>query len=200
MGRLFMKQNSPEIAKRWRYVIYTLVALGCAFLLFPMEGLSTVRQVVLTTYYPAPYGRYNHIQTRSIAVSDWIYSTNSMGFCASGTPSQVLGSIGMASNNDLQFMTSPQLSVNPTERMRITSSGSIGIGTTSPNAYALLDVFSNDPDRTRNKGFLPPRMLSTLRPLSLGEAAAGLLIYGTDDGYKYWNGTDWKGFGGSGPW
>jgi hypothetical protein len=76
-----------------------------------------------------------------------------------------------------------------------------GIGTTSPNAAAKLDVSSTD------KGFLPPRValtatntfapvtgLSGASPLA---TAAGLLVYNTTSnsnvtpGYYYWNGTSW---------
>ena len=80
-----------------------------------------------------------------------------------------------------------------------------GIGTTTPNAAAKLDVNSTD------KGFLPPRValtatnafapvtgLTGATPLA---TATGLLIYNTATagtapnnvipGYYYWNGTIW---------
>ncbi len=76
-----------------------------------------------------------------------------------------------------------------------------GIGTTTPNASAKLDV--NAPD----KGFLPPRVALTatnvfapVTGLSGSTAlatAAGLLVYNTTSngyvlpGYYYWNGTLW---------
>jgi hypothetical protein len=80
-----------------------------------------------------------------------------------------------------------------------------GIGTTTPNAAAKLDVNSAD------KGFLPPRVALTatnafapLTGLSGSTAlatATGLLIYNTATagtapnnvvpGYYYWNGTMW---------
>lgn len=80
-----------------------------------------------------------------------------------------------------------------------------GIGTTSPNASAKLDVFSE------TKGFLPPRVAltstSAFSPITgLSDAsalltAAGLLVYNTatigsapsnvTPGYYYWNGTSW---------
>jgi hypothetical protein len=80
-----------------------------------------------------------------------------------------------------------------------------GIGTTTPNAAAKLDVNSAD------KGFLPPRVALTatnafapVTGLSGSTAlatAAGLLIYNTATagtapnnvvpGYYYWNGTMW---------
>jgi hypothetical protein len=80
-----------------------------------------------------------------------------------------------------------------------------GIGITTPNASAKLDITST------NKGFLPPRVALTAAnvfapvtglsgPSELA-TAAGLLIYNTATsgttpnnvvpGYYYWNGTAW---------
>lgn len=67
-----------------------------------------------------------------------------------------------------------------------------GIGTTTPNASAKLEVYSD------NKGFLPPRVSLT----GIGDAttipspATGLLVYCKGDtglaaGYYYWNGNAW---------
>jgi hypothetical protein len=67
-----------------------------------------------------------------------------------------------------------------------------GIGTTSPNASAKLDVYSTD------KGFLPPRVTLTSASLAspITLPAEGLLVYnlgstGLQAGYYYWNGTNW---------
>jgi hypothetical protein len=57
------------------------------------------------------------------------------------------------------------------ERVRITDSGNVGIGTT-PNAAALLDVSST------TKGFLPPRMTTAERD-AISTPPAGLMIYNT---------------------
>lgn len=75
-----------------------------------------------------------------------------------------------------------------------------GIGTTTPNASAKLEVAATD------KGFLPPRLALTasnaFSPI-VGTAAnaTGLLVYNTASagvtpnnvvpGYYYWNGTAW---------
>jgi hypothetical protein len=68
-----------------------------------------------------------------------------------------------------------------------------GIGTTTPDASAKLDVSST------NKGFLPPRV--TLTGISdnatIASPATGLLVYNTGNnlglaaGYYYWNGNAW---------
>lgn len=75
-----------------------------------------------------------------------------------------------------------------------------GIGTTSPNASAKLDVSSS------TMGFLPPRVALTAANVFVpivgtSSAAAGLLVYNTNTagiipnnvvpGYYYWNGSAW---------
>ena len=67
-----------------------------------------------------------------------------------------------------------------------------GIGTTTPNASAKLDVFST------NKGFLPPRvtLTSATDASTIASPAEGLLVYnvgsvGLQAGYYYWNGANW---------
>lgn len=72
-----------------------------------------------------------------------------------------------------------------------------GIGTTTPNASAKLEVYST------NKGFLPPRIALTgaSDASTIASPVAGLLIYNTATagtapanvipGYYYWNGTSW---------
>lgn len=82
----------------------------------------------------------------------------------------------------------------------ITSLAQTGIGTTTPNASAKLDVSATD------RGFLPPRVALTaanaFSPITgTSSAAAGLLVYNTATagtapnnvvpGYYYWNGTTW---------
>ena len=67
-----------------------------------------------------------------------------------------------------------------------------GIGTTTPNASAKLDVYST------NKGFLPPRvtLTSATDATTIASPAEGLLVYnvgsvGLQAGYYYWNGASW---------
>ncbi len=67
-----------------------------------------------------------------------------------------------------------------------------GIGTTTPNASAKLDVFSD------NKGFLPPRvtLTSATDNTTIPNPAEGLFVYnkgsvGLQAGYYYWNNANW---------
>ena len=68
-----------------------------------------------------------------------------------------------------------------------------GIGTTSPDASAKLEVSST------NKGFLPPRVTLTSGTdnTTIPNPATGLLVYNTGNnsglvaGYYYWNGSGW---------
>jgi uncharacterized protein (TIGR02145 family) len=61
----------------------------------------------------------------------------------------------------------------------------IGIGTTTPDASATLDVTST------NKGFLPPRMTTSQRD-DINFPAEGLIIYNTDRNCLQWyNGSGW---------
>jgi hypothetical protein len=74
---------------------------------------------------------------------------------------------------------------NNTEKMRITSTGTVGIGTTSPNSSAILHVSST------TKGFLPPSMTNTqMNGISL--PASGLVVYdSTNNKLCVYNGTSW---------
>ena len=68
-----------------------------------------------------------------------------------------------------------------------------GIGTTTPEASAKLDISST------NKGFLPPRLtlISSTDNTTIPNPAIGLLVFNTGNnvglvaGYYYWNGTSW---------
>ena len=74
------------------------------------------------------------------------------------------------------------------------NSGSLGIGTTSPDASSLLEV------KSTNKGFLPPRVSLIAKDSAspVTSPATGLVVYNTATvsdvvpGIYYWNGTAWK--------
>jgi uncharacterized protein (TIGR02145 family) len=67
-----------------------------------------------------------------------------------------------------------------------TTFAQVGIGTTTPDASAILDVESS------TKGFLPPRMTTTERNAISSPRAEGLIIYNEDNGcIEFWNATAW---------
>ena len=73
-----------------------------------------------------------------------------------------------------------------------TAHAQTGIGTTTPNASAKLEVYAT------NKGFLPPRLTltSATDATTIVSPAEGLLVYnlgsiGLQAGYYFWNGANW---------
>jgi len=84
------------------------------------------------------------------------------------------------------FSTTPDGTGNPVERLRITESGNVGIGTASPDASALLDVSST------TRGLLPPRMTGA-QVSAIAAPANGLLVYNTTTGrYNAYQGGAWQ--------
>ena len=65
--------------------------------------------------------------------------------------------------------------------------GNVGIGTTAPNANAILDITST------TKAFMPPRMTTTQRD-AIASPTEGMVIYNlTTHNLDFHNGTSWAG-------
>jgi hypothetical protein len=82
----------------------------------------------------------------------------------------------------------------------VTTNGSVGIGTNTPNASAILDVNVDGLASGNKKGFLGPKaaLSSQTDQLTIPTPATGLLVYnlGTGgliyNGYVFWNGSEWR--------
>lgn len=78
--------------------------------------------------------------------------------------------------------------------MTLRGDGKVGIGTSSPDASAALDVSST------TRGFLPPRMTTAQRD-AIASPVAGLIIYNsTTDALNFFSGSTnaWESLGGAG--
>ncbi len=79
-------------------------------------------------------------------------------------------------------------------KMVIQNTGSVGIGTSSPDASSILDISST------NRGFLPPRMSSVQRT-AIVSPVEGLMVYDSTLAEPYVYGdSGWKKLGGGGLW
>jgi hypothetical protein len=78
---------------------------------------------------------------------------------------------GVTNAHSMLFYTSAS-GGSPTERLRITSTGNVGIGTSSPDLSAILDVQST------TKGVRMPNMTTTEKN-AIASPAAGLMVYDT---------------------
>lgn len=79
----------------------------------------------------------------------------------------------VTTSNTIQLGNSSVTNVNTAGG--ITTGGSVGVGTTSPNASAILDLSST------SKGFLPPRVTNAQKT-SISSPAEGLMVYNTSNG------------------
>ncbi|HYK44950.1 MAG TPA: tail fiber domain-containing protein [Parafilimonas sp.] len=72
------------------------------------------------------------------------------------------------------------------------STGSAGIGTTTPNASSILEI------KSTTQGMLTPRMTATQRN-AIGSPATGLMIYQTNStpGFYYFDGAQWTSIAGA---
>ena len=78
------------------------------------------------------------------------------------------------------------VAINATSQNTFPATGSVGIGTTTPNVNALLDVVST------SKGLLIPRMTKVQRD-AIATPATGLLVFQTNQtpGFYWYTGTQW---------
>ena len=99
---------------------------------------------------------------------NYILFSNSAGSTAGGITHPASTSLGLWGVTDLRFIYGS----GSTEAMRIDSSGNVGIGTSSPNASAILDAQST------TKGVRMPNMTTTQKN-AISSPAAGLIVFDT---------------------
>ena len=104
------------------------------------------------------------------AASNTVGSTFTATGAGSGTGTAILTTGDMPGR--IVFSTTSDGAATTTERMRITSAGNVGIGTTAPNAAAKLDLTST------TRGLLLPRMTTAQRD-AITTPPDGLMIYNT---------------------
>jgi len=122
---------------------------------------SDVSFVLTSTNGIASFAKYNSSRNPYK-----ILSSND-AFLYNGTSGDLAIFNDFASGN-IKFAAGSSL----TAQMTLTSVGSLGIGATSVNASAILQVDST------TKGFLPPRMTTTQKN-AISSPAAGLVVYDT---------------------
>lgn len=73
----------------------------------------------------------------------------------------------------------------------------VGIGTTTPEPSALLDVNADNLPADAKKGFMPPTMTQAERD-DIVSPATGLMVFNTTSNRpNFWSGTEWLNFNGS---
>jgi hypothetical protein len=118
-------------------------------------------------------------------------------------PQGVLHVDGKSSTATTNPTTGTPTAVQGSDDFVVTSSGSVGIGTSSPNPSAILEL---NVENGSKKGFLGPRVALTsyTDAATILSPASGLLVYnlGTEAtfsyvGYVFWNGSEWRTLSGA---
>lgn len=108
-------------------------------------------------------------------------------FIGNGTKMGAVSSISnsTAIGNEAEVSASNSIQLGNGSVTQVTTYGSVGIGTTSPNTNAALDIVST------SKGLLLPRLTTAQRD-GISGAPAGLLIFNTTDGkVQAYTGSAW---------
>ncbi|WP_294222785.1 hypothetical protein [uncultured Chryseobacterium sp.] len=136
-------------------------------------GQGTARNVVL---YNANAGNSDFASVNFVASAD---PTQPTAASISGIDRDAVNSYA-----GLSFNTRDASGLS--SKMVVKSNGKVGIGTTTPNASAILDVSST------TAGFLMSRM-STSQMNAITSPATGLQVYNTDENCLFtYNGSNWR--------
>lgn len=91
--------------------------------------------------------------------------------------------VGTTDNADLVLRT------NNTEKVRVTTTGAVGINQPTPNTNAILDIQST------TKGVLFPSLTTAQRDAIVGPAVGLTVFNNTLSVHQFWNGTCWVNVG-----
>ena len=122
------------------------------------------------------------LSSGNYGVTGWHFNSTAISFLQEDTPTAT------SNPTQIRFTTTSTNSLAQTDKMIIKADGNVGIGTTTPNASAQLDL------STTTRGFLPPRMTSAQMNL-INSPAEGLIVYCTNcltsKGLRVFDGIDW---------
>ncbi|WP_054509917.1 hypothetical protein [Chryseobacterium sp. ERMR1:04] len=172
-GNVGIGTSAPEN----RFQVVSATAVSNRYTLF--DAPSAGNQFVITALRNT-----SPIATGNYALLGFTNAGPTSGGAAWGMGSIRTGALGLASEEE--FMLGNSLGGGYLERIRVTSAGRVGIGTSTPSASAILDVAST------SSGLLMPRMNSG-QMNAIATPAAGLQVYNTDENCTFlFNGTNWR--------
>jgi hypothetical protein len=112
---------------------------------------------------------------------------------SAGNAWELLGNAGTTAGTNFLGTTDAQdmvFKTNNTEKVRITTTGQVGIGTAAPNASAIMQIVST------TQGVMFPTMTTAQRQ-AIGAPGTGLMVYDiTANILMSYNGTRWQEVGG----
>jgi hypothetical protein len=147
----------------------SLPVIFFAFLLIFPGIILAEETITITTYYPSPYGVYREMRAKRIAIGDTYYDA-----------AEIPWEEADADGGEIDYLAD------------LVVEGNVGIGTTNPNANAILDISST------TKAIMLPRM-TTVQRSAISPPAAGMVVYDTTEAALYThNGSTWVKQGGGG--
>jgi hypothetical protein len=112
---------------------------------------------------------------------------------SAGNAWELLGNAGTTAGTNFLGTTDAQdmvFKTNNTEKVRITTTGQVGVGTAAPNASAIMQIVST------TQGVMFPTMTTAQRQ-AIGAPGTGLMVYDiTANILMSFNGTRWQEVGG----
>jgi hypothetical protein len=146
----------------------------------PTNGLAVAGNLYVGTTTPVWNAAYNIVQigatgafrgsTGDILLANNITFNTSWTYASTGFAS----AINQDTGGNFLIYTVPSgtsgAAATLTERLRLTNTGTLAVGTSSPDASAILQAVST------TKGFLPPVMTTTQKN-AISSPAAGLIVF-----------------------